>query len=317
MAMPFFPFYVQDWLSSNSVSVMTLAEKGAYTELLVRMWQEAPKEGCFLPADDRTLSRMLHVSPQEWQELREVLIDGPMAVFHVEDGHLVNERLTKEWEKALGISQKRSEAASSKRKDQPEDRGPEQEPSNDEANAQQVQDKSDASAQPLQPHLTSHISQGTRDTGTGNTEPEAVPYGDSSSAGADDPTQHGADALTGSRDDVRAVMEHWNAVMVPKVFARPSLLTDERRRQIRARLKTFTVAQLCTAIDNLAASPFHGGENDRGWRANPQFLFRNDSQVDTWQEPPAPGVARASPEPAGYAGIRDYEDMRQAGGGLT
>lgn len=57
-------------------------------------------------------------------------------------------------------------------------------------------------------------------------------------------------------------------------------LTQARKIHIRARLKTFSAEQLETAVDNLAASPWHRGENDRKWSADPDFLFRSDEQVD-------------------------------------
>jgi uncharacterized phage protein (TIGR02220 family) len=57
-------------------------------------------------------------------------------------------------------------------------------------------------------------------------------------------------------------------------------LTEARKTHIRARLKTFSAEQLETAVDNLAASPWHRGENDRKWSADPDFLFRSDEQVD-------------------------------------
>lgn len=114
MNMPFFPFYVQDWLSSSSVGALTFAEKGAYIELLVRMWEHSDgRDGCYLPADDDYLARLLKVSKRQWRQLRMVLVEGPSAVFDVIEDRLVNRRLTKEWEHAQDISKKRSNAGKS------------------------------------------------------------------------------------------------------------------------------------------------------------------------------------------------------------
>jgi len=60
-------------------------------------------------------------------------------------------------------------------------------------------------------------------------------------------------------------------------------LTKERECQIKARLKTFTREELTEAIASLRRSSFHCGNNDKEKvYATPEFLFRNDSQVDKW-----------------------------------
>lgn len=111
-------------------------------------------------------------------------------------------------------------------------------------------------------------------------------------------------------DQVQQVMNHYNNVF-RDLWARRLKLTKERREKIRARLKTFTVDELCRAIENLRASPFHCGENDKGIvYATPEFLFRNDSQVDKWlnAQPRAPNLPRA------FASLRQLEheiDMRE------
>jgi len=69
----------------------------------------------------------------------------------------------------------------------------------------------------------------------------------------------------------------------------PLRLTRERERQIQARLKTFSLEELQTAIINLRQSSFHCGANDKQRvYATPDYLFRNDSQVDKWlnEKPP-------------------------------
>ncbi|MCX6090204.1 MAG: hypothetical protein NTX88_07545, partial [Candidatus Atribacteria bacterium] len=69
--------------------------------------------------------------------------------------------------------------------------------------------------------------------------------------------------------------------------------TRERECQIRARLKSFTGEELKEAMVNLRRSSFHCGNNDKEKvYATPEFLFRNDSQVDT------PGSKPTKPMPA-------------------
>ena len=56
--------------------------------------------------------------------------------------------------------------------------------------------------------------------------------------------------------------------------------TLKRKELVRMRLNSFSEQQLITAIQKLARSPFHRGENDRHWVADPDYLFRNDENVD-------------------------------------
>jgi len=67
------------------------------------------------------------------------------------------------------------------------------------------------------------------------------------------------------------------------LWARPLRLTPERRAKIKARLKSYSVEEICQAIRNIRASPYHCGENEGGKvYATPEFICRNDSTVDKW-----------------------------------
>lgn len=56
--------------------------------------------------------------------------------------------------------------------------------------------------------------------------------------------------------------------------------TSKRCKLISDRLGSFPSEQLEKAAMNVAKSPFHMGKNDRGWSADPDWLFRNDENVD-------------------------------------
>ena len=63
----------------------------------------------------------------------------------------------------------------------------------------------------------------------------------------------------------------------------PLRLTKEREQKIKARLKSFTLEELKIAITNLRQSTFHCGINDKERvYGTPEYLFKNDSQVDKW-----------------------------------
>lgn len=54
-------------------------------------------------------------------------------------------------------------------------------------------------------------------------------------------------------------------------------LTPERRRKLTARIKQHAIADFTEAIDALARNPWLHGENDRGWRADFDFLLQPKS----------------------------------------
>ncbi len=57
-------------------------------------------------------------------------------------------------------------------------------------------------------------------------------------------------------------------------------LSDQRKTKIRMRLKDAGKDMVMKAILNTSRSPFHRGENDRGWKANIDFIIRNYEQVE-------------------------------------
>lgn len=66
-------------------------------------------------------------------------------------------------------------------------------------------------------------------------------------------------------------------------FARNPLqfkLTKQRELKIKARLDDAGQEMLERAIINTSKSAFHNGENDRGWRADLDFIIRNYEQVE-------------------------------------
>ncbi len=80
---------------------------------------------------------------------------------------------------------------------------------------------------------------------------------------------------------IRQVMDAYNHIF-KDLWSKALKLTKERRAHISQRLNTFTVDELITAIKNVRDSEFHCGKNDRNWKATPEFIFRNDTQVDKW-----------------------------------
>lgn len=87
-APPAFQFYPGDFLCSEKVALMDLAERGAYITLLCHAWREGS-----IPSDIRGLARILHIAECEmatlWASHNQCWQDRG-------DGRLVNPRLERE-----------------------------------------------------------------------------------------------------------------------------------------------------------------------------------------------------------------------------
>ena len=67
-----------------------------------------------------------------------------------------------------------------------------------------------------------------------------------------------------------------------KLFNSKFRLTPDRIKKLKLRFQTYDSEEISTALINLSKSKFHHGDNDRGWKADPDFLIRSDEQVDKW-----------------------------------
>jgi hypothetical protein len=77
---------------------------------------------------------------------------------------------------------------------------------------------------------------------------------------------------------VAVVWEHYDSVVLKPNKMRRAL-DDTQRRIIAAALKVRDVAECCCAIDGLAKSPHHNGQNDRGKKyLDLRFALRGNGQ---------------------------------------
>lgn len=67
-----------------------------------------------------------------------------------------------------------------------------------------------------------------------------------------------------------------------ELFKKTTKPTKGREKKLQLRLKVFTFDEILIALNNLGSSDWHRGNNDRGWIADPDFLIRNDEQIDKW-----------------------------------
>jgi hypothetical protein len=75
----------------------------------------------------------------------------------------------------------------------------------------------------------------------------------------------------------KEVLEAWQHRMVPLGYPPVRKITAQRDRQLSARLKDSTLEDWQRAMDALERSAFCRGENDRGWRADFDFLLQPKS----------------------------------------
>ena len=81
-----------------------------------------------------------------------------------------------------------------------------------------------------------------------------------------------------TKEDLNWAVEEWNELAddmgLPKVIR----MTEPRRRQLALRLRELGSREAWTqALFTIARSKFCCGENDRGWRANFDFVLRSSS----------------------------------------
>lgn len=104
-----------------------------------------------------------------------------------------------------------------------------------------------------------------------------------------------------SNREAREFFEYWCSVW-RDVHPIGPRWTDQRRKKIKARLRSFSLDELKRACDNLHASPWARGDNERGWVADLDYLIRSDEVVDRWlRKPEAQPPARAAPARAAPA----------------
>lgn len=101
---PYFPFYVADWLTSETVVTMTLEQRGAYITLLCHQWIKGS-----IPDDIGGLAALVGVDStamaELWHTLKKCFV--PYSKGH---GRLVNQRLLSEWQKSRKVSFLKAEA---------------------------------------------------------------------------------------------------------------------------------------------------------------------------------------------------------------
>ena len=108
-------------------------------------------------------------------------------------------------------------------------------------------------------------------------------------------------------DPVRQVFDHWASVVWAKASTREAKFSEERQRVIRARLRSFTVEELCEALSRAAQSDYHLGKNDAGkFYGDVDNLLGSGGKVDKWLA--SKGPQQQSRRLTGIAALPPIED---------
>ncbi|MFN3352941.1 MAG: YdaU family protein [Brevundimonas sp.] len=215
---------------------LSLEEKGAYSLCLDLIYDR----GGPIPDDARWLAGMCGVSLRKWGALRDRLIaTGKLAVV---EGCLSNARAEREIAEAADASRDHAENGAKGGRKRAE-------------NAAKLKDNS-AEAE-CGSNENKHIGQARLKP---NQKPEA----------RDKISDANASSVGGA--DVQAAFAEWNDLARRLALPVAKDLTPERRKHIRARLATAGLAGWREALAAVEASPHCRGENDRGWRADIDFV---------------------------------------------
>ena len=99
-------FYINDFLGSGRVALMTNEQVGCYVFLLLR--QAAAVDG-LLPADEAALAKLARVPLAKWRRICPEILE---CFEPPTDGRIFNDRMRLEWERQTAYQERRSDSAS-------------------------------------------------------------------------------------------------------------------------------------------------------------------------------------------------------------
>lgn len=88
---------------------------------------------------------------------------------------------------------------------------------------------------------------------------------------------HQREARVRAPEEVTWIVDAWNAMAARSDLAAVRAVTEKRKARIRERVKQFGRAGVLEAIERIGASAFCTGANDRGWKADFDFLLQESS----------------------------------------
>lgn len=113
------------------------------------------------------------------------------------------------------------------------------------------------------------------------------------------PSQNNNSSISENAKISESPTEAYNKFLLKfnEIFKRKHRTSQDMVKKMQTRLKNYSLEEIMTALDRLGEWDFAHGENDRGWRATPDFLLRNDSQVDRFLNQPPKAEQQKFKEP--------------------
>lgn len=219
---------------------LTLEEEAAYLRLCHQMYRRRGPT----PNSERLLCSLWRCHPNKARRLLKKLIEMG-KIYATPEGHLTNTRVTREVDTRETLRTQRADAGQTGGIRSGESRRkPLKDNDTDEAFASSKTNK--------------RRGEENREESTGGqTEALAFP------------------ALV--RSDFDDALSAWNRVAQRCDLVEAKKLTDTRRRKLAARLKSDGLSGWEKALGIIERSPFLRGQNDRGWRADFDFVLNENN----------------------------------------
>lgn len=293
-------------LESDTFALTTGDEFKAALTLWCRSWSQVPAAS--LPDDERILAKWVGVSLSEWRGLKEQALRGWILAM---DGRLyhpvVAEKALTAWLQRLSL-QERSAKANAR---------PGRAFAYDPAVFEQMRFDAEASLARVQAMLAP-LPDGAASPPTGTADRSLLPptandnrseeEGEAEGEGGEkNPPARVAATPPGSvhRSDVQAAVDAYNEAAVRLGLPQARALTERRRKAIEARLKGSGLHGWRKVLEAVARSPHHLGRNDRGWKADIEFIAREEPfqkflEADAASMATPQGLAH---QPSGYLAL--------------
>ncbi len=237
-------------LASELVALGTPEECWAAVMLWCRAWKQKPAAS--LPDDDRVLAAFSGAG-KRWAKVRTMALRGFIKCSDGRLYHLVlAAEVMKAWKKrqAYQADQKRLKRWRATQR-------------NDSETTLEMEAETDFKTDKRTISEPEETETGTG-TGTGTGQKGRTPNGV---------------VAAPSADDLVSAVEGYNAVAKKLALPLAAKLTDERKRKLRQRLREHGLEAWRLCLVKLAGNRWMHGENDRGWRADFDFLLQSKSFI--------------------------------------
>jgi len=270
-------WHIGDWVGGTMG--MSCEQEGAYCRFLNRLYQR----GKPLPDDDRFMSTIMGLQIRVWRRLRDILVEAGKII--VRAGCLTNSRFEKERLKQAERLKNAAAAARARWANAPSsgETSAKFAPSLAETSGKlprkarkksnEINATTDAVAMPYQSQSHTPIK-------------EDSPNGELSAAMPADlfpdppPAEKSPRRMMTAADAAKEGFRMWNDLAAKCGLPRAEKLTPKRMMALGARMRDAgSVQRFGEVIAKIEHTPWMLGENDRGWRADLDFICQQSSFV--------------------------------------